>query len=137
MGINHLTNQRSIFRDGTGNSSTKTLSKTSDTVINLAIPEELVHVPALVQRILLSSTFPALIPLPSITANAVNSLHQTGPNYCESNGFQQRSHARKLSSLSIALKPSTNLLYKGRRISMTTTTPFYGDLIMPISPAQL
>ena len=117
-------------RDGMGSFLMMTPSKTLDTGISLAIPEDAVLALSLVLRILLYSTSLALIPSPSITANAANNLCQTGLSCYESNGFRLHSYTLKPCSHSTASKHFTNSRYKGRLACMIIITPFYNDLIM-------
>jgi hypothetical protein len=124
-------------RDGMVDFSTRTLFKILVFIISLVIPEHVVHVLSLALRTLLSSTSRAHIPLQSTTVSAATILHRFGPNCCGSDGSQHRFLAHKLSAHSTALKPSTSLLYKGRRTYTITIIPSHDDQIMPISPIQL
>jgi len=126
-----------LISGGTGNFSTRTLSRTSDFAIKLATLRGLVPALSLVRKILSSSISRAFIPSQSSTVTVASNLYQTGPNSCANDGFRLLFYIHKWSSPSTALKPFTKLHYKGRRVCMITIIRSYDDLIMPTYILQL
>ena len=118
------------------NFSRRTPFKSSDININLATQEHGVLVLTLAPRTLSSSISQALILSPSTIATVETNPCQRGVNCSARNGSQPPFHVPKWSSHSTVLKPSMNLLFKGKPTFMTTTTPSYEDQIMLISPIQ-
>jgi len=134
INVTHLT---IVDSDGTGIFLIRSLSNALAFPIKLATLEGLVPVLLLVRRISSSSIPLALILSQSSTVTAVSNHLRIGPNSCANNGFPLPFHGHRPFSPSNAWKRFTNLRYKGRRTSSTTTTHYYDEPIMLTFTAQL
>jgi hypothetical protein len=132
--VTHLT---TVDRDGMANFLIRTRSNALVFPINLATPEGFVPVLSLVQRISSSLIPPAHISSQSSTVTAGSNHFQTGLNSCANNGFLLPFRGRKPYSPSTAWKLFTNLHYKGRQTSLTTTTRYSDEPTMPTFTIQL